>query len=1110
MKKNKKMFYICIRKPLQEFINIYYINPKNNKLMKKSSFQRISCRFLLLICMLMAVTLNVNAQGVTVTVKGQVVDAATNEPLIGVTVRERDSKNAAITDLDGNYALQVKSGSCVDFSYVSYQPRAYKTNAVPRVVRLEQDSKSIDEVVVVGFGTQKKVNLTGSVATATAKDFESRPVSSAVQALQGVVPGLQISNSGHGGELNATKSIRIRGNGTIGQDANGNSYASGSPLILIDGVEGDLNSLNPQDIENISVLKDAAASSIYGSRAPFGVILVTTKSGKSGKAQVNYNNSFRFNTPVKLEHSMNAWEYVNYYDQAMYNKNSTHYYQADYIEKVRQYVDGELDPTYVAEPQKNGKWNYDFTWGNVDWLHEYYKKWSGSQEHNVSVSGGTDKFTYYVSGNFLGQNGFMRYGKDYNERYNTTGKIAAQLTKYLKLDYNNRYTRNRYSRASVMNNDFYNNLLRRTRPVRPIYDPNGYYMSDINYINALENGGRHHDINESMSQQFRLTLTPMKNWDIIAEFNFKTDNNWSHEVNKRVYAHYANDPEKTYVTTMTGPSQDKVSEYSYKSLYINPNIYTHYNLSFDKNNFGLTLGAQIENQKYRDVNANRADMISTDLGVLNLTTSATSYGLGGQLQKWANVGFFGRLNYDYDGKYLAEFNLRYDGSSRFRAENRWTWSPSFSLGWNMAREKFWEPLQEWVGLLKWRFSYGTLANANINNWYPTYQTVSVKAASGTWPLNGSKPNIASAPNLVSTSLTWEKIKNFNIGLDWGAFNNRLTGSFDYFIRKTTNMMGPGIELPATLGTGVPPTNNTDMKSYGWELQIGWRDRIRDFSYGVRFNLSDAQSKVLRYGNPTRSLSKYIEGQLIGNIYGYTTIGIAKSDEEMQNHLASLPNGGQSALGNQWAAGDIMYADLNGDGKINNGSNSLDDMGDLKKIGNNTPRFLTGLNLDASWKGFDISIFFQGVLKRDWWPGNNNMTFWGATSSGEWWSMALKEHLDYFRTADNALGENLDAYYPRPIFNGKNTQCQTRYLQNAAYMRLKNLQIGYTFPKALIGKIGLENLRVFVSGENLFTITSLSGTMDPETCGAGYQSTSAANGTVYPLSKTLSFGLSVNF
>ena len=740
-------------------------------------------------------------------------------------------------------------------------------------------------------------------------------------------------------------------------------------------------------------------------------------------------------------------------------------------------------------------------------MKEYYRNTAPSQEHNVSVSGGSDKMTYYLSANYMTQEGFMRYGTEDYDRYTITAKISAQLTKALKVDYSNRWVRTDYERPTYMNDDFYNHILRRARPVRAVYDPNGYLMSDINYIGVMRDGGRHNEQKDAMAQQLKITVTPLKNWNIIGEMNIKTDNNWNHWEQFVVYSHYKDNPENTY-TALTSANKDQVSEYSLKTTYLNPTVYSNYNFSLkEKHNFTVLGGFQAEIMKYRDMEGARTGLVTTDLPVLNLTTDADSYTLKGLYKNWKNAGFFGRINYDYNGKYLVEGNLRYDGSSRFRRGNRWILTPSFSLGWNVARENFWEKLADVVEVFKLRVSYGELANQNTTSWYPTYQTLGVTTNGGKWLQNGALTSVASVPGLISTSLSWEKIKNTNIGFDFGALNNRLTGSFDYFWRKTKNMVGPGVELPAILGATVPSTNNTDLTTFGWELSIGWRDKVGELGYGVKLNISDNQTRIDKYPNPTNSLSKYMAGELTGDIYGYTTIGIAKTQEEMDAHIASLPKGGQTAIGSKWEAGDIMYADINGDGKIDNGSNTLDDMGDLKKIGNNTPRFRTGITLDAQWKGFDFSMFWQGVLKRDFDPGENSMVFWGTTGSGQWWSTSFKDHMDYFRAEDTAspLGANVNAYYPRPLFNNKNHKTQTAYLQNAAYMRLKNLQLGYTLPKSLINKIGLQNVRVYVSGENLLTITGLSDTMDPETAGIGKQ-----GGTVYPLSRVYSFGLSVNF
>ena len=1078
--------------------------------MKKQRFcEELMLKVCVTLAVCMALLLNapsLGAQNSTIKVKGVVNDAM--GPVIGASIVEKgNTGNGTITDIDGNFSLNVSSNSTLIVSFVGYKaqeiPVAGKTFFT---IDLKEDNEMLEEVVVVGFATQKKVNLTGSVGTATAKDIEARPVANAVQALQGVIPGLNISNSGNGGELNATKSIDVRGTGTVGKDASGNAFSSGSPLILIDGMEGDLNSINPQDIESISVLKDAAASSIYGSRAPFGVVLVTTKSGKSGRAQINYNMNMRYSTPIKMPDMANSYEFVNLFDDAEYNGSGKHLYTDEYRQFVYDFMTGESDD-YIWGNGSGGKWNYDYSANNVNWLKEYYRNTAPSQEHNVSVSGGSDKMTYYLSANYMTQEGFMRYGTEDYDRYTITAKISAQLTKALKVDYSNRWVRTDYERPTYMNDDFYNHILRRARPVRAVYDPNGYLMSDINYIGVMRDGGRHNEQKDAMAQQLKITVTPLKNWNIIGEMNIKTDNNWNHWEQFVVYSHYKDNPENTY-TALTSANKDQVSEYSLKTTYLNPTVYSNYNFSLkEKHNFTVLGGFQAEIMKYRDMEGARTGLVTTDLPVLNLTTDADSYTLKGLYKNWKNAGFFGRINYDYNGKYLVEGNLRYDGSSRFRRGNRWILTPSFSLGWNVARENFWEKLADVVEVFKLRVSYGELANQNTTSWYPTYQTLGVTTNGGKWLQNGALTSVASVPGLISTSLSWEKIKNTNIGFDFGALNNRLTGSFDYFWRKTKNMVGPGVELPAILGATVPSTNNTDLTTFGWELSIGWRDKVGELGYGVKLNISDNQTRIDKYPNPTNSLSKYMAGELTGDIYGYTTIGIAKTQEEMDAHIASLPKGGQTAIGSKWEAGDIMYADINGDGKIDNGSNTLDDMGDLKKIGNNTPRFRTGITLDAQWKGFDFSMFWQGVLKRDFDPGENSMVFWGTTGSGQWWSTSFKDHMDYFRAEDTAspLGANVNAYYPRPLFNNKNHKTQTAYLQNAAYMRLKNLQLGYTLPKSLINKIGLQNVRVYVSGENLLTITGLSDTMDPETAGIGKQ-----GGTVYPLSRVYSFGLSVNF
>lgn len=1043
------------------------------------------------------------------------------DPAIGATFMSADKKVNGASDLDGKFTANISRPTKFRVTYVGCQPM--EVELVPgesKEIRLADNAELLDEMVVVGFGTQKKVNLTGSVGMATSKDIQDRPVQSAVAALQGVIPGLNISNSTSGGELNASKQINVRGLNTIGEGS------SGGPLILIDGMEGDLSTINPNDIENISVLKDAAASSIYGSRAPFGVILVTTKKGAAGKARIQYSNSFRFNQPMTPMEMMDSWEYINYLnDVSRYTDNSVTFTD-DFVEGAWAYYSGQSD-NFIYENKWQGtsrRWGTDEcagTFANVNWRDELYKKTAFAHEHNLTLSGGSEKVTYYISGNLLDQSGFLKYGNDDYDRFQINGKVSAQMFPWLNVSYSGRWIRTDYSRPTVFSGGFYEKVIRRLVPTNPVYDPNGYIAADYNYIEHLQNGGRHKEQNDNFTNQFTLTINPLKGWNIIGEFNSKIDSDWTHEDSKPVYAHDADDleglsHETTHLAFDSG-EHSSVYEYAQRGTYLNVNAYTDYSFSIkEMHNFKAMLGFQSESFKRRNIHASRNDMIVEDLPVLDLTSSQDSYSLGGRYDEWTTTGFFGRINYDYDSKYLLEANLRYDGSSRFKSKHRWVWSPSFSAGWNIDRENFFEPARDVVNSLKLRASYGQLANQNTNSWYPTFRTMSVENQASKWLVDGMLANLAFFPGLIDPYMTWEKVRTVNLGLDFGLFNNRLTGSFDYFWRTNKDMIGPAVEFPATLGASVPSQNSLDMRTDGWELTIGWRDNVGDWSYSVKFNLSDDRTKILKYPNYTNALkdiheTNYIPGEYVGDIYGFETIGVARDDEEMAAHLADVD---QSAIGSNWLGGDIMYRDLNGDGKITKGT-SLDDLGDWKKIGNTTPRFRFGLNLYAAWKGIDVSVFFQGVGKRDYYfspyggqgTGGKGAVFWGATVGGRWESVFLKEHLDYWRDENSRLGENRDSYYGRPLYyTNKNREVQDRFLQNAAYLRMKNLQVGYTLPKSITRKFACENLRIFFSAENLFTCTQMSKVIDPESL----EVSSMKSGSSYPLAKTFSFGLNVEF
>lgn len=1065
----------------------------------------------------------INTFGQSHTISGVVLDQGTKDPLVGVSIAVKGASIGTITNLKGEFSLNAPSpNSTLIFSYIGYVTKELSLNGQAKLtIFLSENLQTLDEVVVVGFGTQKKVNLTGSVGVATAKDIQSRPVMLATQALQGLVPGLNITQNS--GSLEARAKINIRGTGTI------DGSVSNSPLILIDGMEGDINAINPQDIENISVLKDAAAASIYGSKAPFGVILITTKKGTSGKTVVNYNNNYRWNKPLLLPEMMDSYTFANYFNDAATNGGGTPHFSEAWLANILAYKNGEITDETVA--RTNGRWEEGFdpngpnnTGGNSnrDYYKEVFRSQAMSQEHNLSISGGSEKVTFYTSFNILSQDGLMRYNQDTYDRYAATAKIGYEVSSWIKANYTNRFVRDNYNRPSALTNDLFSNLGRQSWPTLPLYDPNGHLMQRT--ILGLRDEGNDRTETDNLYQQIQFVFEPVKNWKTFAELNYSTKNANRHW-NKQV----------TYMYDVAGnpfawSNSSNVHEDHLKENRVSTNLYSEYALTLnDNHNFKGMLGYQFDKLDQLKFGLERAGILVPGINEVDATSgnaydgSAVVPSVNGTRASWATIGYFGRINYDYSGKYLAEINLRNDGSSRFRSGKRWVWSPSFSLGWNVARENFWKPISDVVETFKIRGSYGQLANQTTTDWYPTYAAMTVQSSSGVWLQEGAKPNVAWAPNtLVEEDLTWEKVRTKNIGVDWGVFNNRLVGSFDYFIRQTKDMLGPAPEMPSILGVGVPKANNTDLTDKGFELQIEWRDKLKNgLNYGLKFTLADYKTVIDRYPNLTGNLGTYIAGQPIGQIWGYETVGIAKTQGEMDEHLASLTNGGQDALGSQWQAGDIMYKDINNDGVINSGSNTLEDHGDLKVIGNTSPRYQFGFELTADWKGFDIRAFFQGVMQRDYW--NGNYFFWGAYGGGDkqvneggsgmWWSTGFTEHYDYFRD-ENTLsvqngvnGVNLDSYYPRPLFNSsKNNYRQTNYLQDASYIRLKNLQLGYSLPTSLTKKLHISKLRVFASGENLWTGTKLTKLFDPETIDGGW----ASSGNVYPLSQVLSLGVNVNF
>ncbi|MBQ0025623.1 MAG: TonB-dependent receptor [Bacteroidales bacterium] len=1031
---------------------------------------------------------------------GVVVDQ-NGDPVVGAGIVSAEDRNiGTITDIDGKWSLRLASGTKLIISSIGYETKEVTVgeNTVIDIV-LDTDFSKLEESVVVGFASMKKVNLTGSVAAISGDELQERPVLSAKDALQGLVPGLNITQTS--GLLDASATIDIRGTGTIG------SGSTAKPLVLIDGAEGDLDLINPQDIESISVLKDAAASSIYGSRAPFGVILVTTKKGQSGRSIVNYNNNIRLSSPTIVPDVMSSYDFCTFVNDAMANSNQGRWAKEEAMQRMKDYINGKIKTVSVPDPSNPQYWASGWNMGNanVDMYQEYYKRHSFSQEHNVSASGGNESVSYYIGFGYIGENGLLKVADDKMDKFTPTARLDAKLTNWLTLNYSVRYVRTKYDRPLKLHSGLYNDWARQSWPTMPAYDDNGYIYQNNGILRGLVEGGDATTITQKLTNHANLSITPIKNWVTNVDFNYNVE---SIGQNDARYMEYSHDVQgNPYIRSQ----ESYIQEQNTKMDYLNVNAYSTYDFNLGLNNFRVMGGFQYEDQMYRYSSLRRDGLIVPELTEVDLT-SGTNYDgtpatpqVSGNSKEWSTAGFFGRLNYDYDGRYLIEANLRYDGSSRFRAENRWHWFPSVSVGWNITKEAFMAGISNTVNLLKIRASYGSLGNQNTDSWYPTYQVINVKTNSGNWIQGGNKTNVAESPALISSSMTWETVNSWNVGFDFAFFNNRLSGTFDWYSRKTLNMVGPAMELPATLGTAVPKSNNTDLKTDGFEFEIGWRDQLSNgLAYSAKFVLSDSKTVITRYPNENKLLSTYYEGGMLGDIWGYESLGIARSNEIMEKHLASMPNGAQNSLGSNWAAGDIMYKDLNGDGRITSGANTLKDHGDMKLLGNSTPRFMFGLDLGAQWKGFDLRMFFQGVAKRDYWPGS--YAFWGCDGTNMWYIVPFENHLDYFREkASNDLPANLDALYPRPVLNSKNHQKQDLYMQNAAYIRLKNLTFGYTLPQAWTRKANIEKLRVFYSGENLWTGTKLSSIFDPENINGN-----ASSGVGYPIMKTSSFGLSITF
>ncbi|MDR3351294.1 MAG: TonB-dependent receptor [Prevotellaceae bacterium] len=1069
-------------------------------------------------------------------ISGRILDA-NGEPLPGATVRLKGTTKAALTDANGYFYLDAAAQGVLEVSFMGYATKEVPINGRTQlVITLEEDARALDEIVVVGYGTQKRENLTGAVATVDVeKALNGKPVADVTKALQGITPGLSITYKS--GNLGSGATINLRGTGTI---IDGTATA-GSPLILVDGVASDLTLINPNDIAAISVLKDAASASIYGTRAAFGAVLITTKKGQNqDKIRFSYTTNIAFSKPSNLVEFADPEQELPILMQAT-NRNTP----GARSESFGMYRDILLPHIKVwkekyANNRQSKEMIYGEDWEIIDGRAYTYRiwdphkemllDWAPVQNHNFSISGNLgEKSSFLISLGYMNQSGFMRIKTDRLQRYNANVNFNTQLSKWLKADVNVQFARKNHEEP-------YN-----------YYDGNGMNVSGYNgYFGYYLRWGKYFPYGTYQGKYFRhapgymeaanmntlqtdlLRLNTNLTADITADLKLNIAYSLTTEnVNRALNGHPVQlldfwsggwDPGNIMETAYkyvvpAGNAHDKVAlGSSYNNNHVLNAWFTYAKELGEGHNLKITAGSNIEANAFRRIYAERRKVMDESLIDISLTdgdqyVTSTWNALKPAHTEYAIAGFFGRINYDYKRKYLLEVNARYDGSSKFPVGSLWGFFPSASVGYRITEETFMQPVKEIANDIKIRASAGSIGNQNVSS-----NAFRPMMTSGTadWIVGATLPLSVTAPKFVDPDLTWETVTTYDIGLDMQFLNNLFGFSFDWYQRSTKDILATGKALPAAVGASAPLTNTGALRTRGYEISLNFNYAFHDNAavYAVA-TLSDHQTEITEYNNPTKAFGSLYEGGIVGDIWGFETDRLFQAndfnaDGSLKN---GIPNQDKLKTGNfKYGPGDVKYKNLDGDDEISAGDKTVDSPGDLTVIGNSTPRYEYSFRIGGNLYNFDIDLFFQGVGKRDYWANSDLV-------------LPLFNRADalYGQQMDYWTPENTDAYFPNPYYphasaalgawapGSNNFVAQSRYLLNMAYLRLKNLTLGYTLPLNLTQKIGIDKVRVYFSGQNLFEFKDSRLPVDPE-----INETEAQWGRTYPYPRTISFGLQVNF